>query len=99
MSAPRSLSETACYDGLRKKRTRNANCGRSVATVAHEADIAPFGGGGVLRDIAILQRTKNRLRGKSLVPKGIYRFSSHEDADSWMMKQIVANHVRPSSKI
>ena len=42
----------------------------------------------VVRDIAILQRTMNRLRGKSLVPKGIYRFS-----------QIVANHVRPSSKI
>lgn len=53
----------------------------------------------VVRDIAILQRTMNRLRGESLVPKGIYRFSSHEDADSWMMKQIVANHVRPSSKI
>ena len=53
----------------------------------------------VLRDIAILQRTMNRLRGGSLVPKGIYRFSSHEDADAWMMQQIVANQVRPSSKI
>ena len=53
----------------------------------------------VVRDIAILQRTMNRLRGASLIPKGIYRFSSHEDADSWMMKQIVANHVRPSLKI
>ncbi len=41
----------------------------------------------------------NRLRGKSLVPKGIYRFSSHEDAEAWMMKQIAVNHVRPSSKI
>lgn len=50
----------------------------------------------VLRDVAILQRTMNRLRGKSLVPKGIYRFASHEDAEAWMMKQIVANHVRPS---
>lgn len=53
----------------------------------------------VVRDMAILQRTMNRLRGERLVPKGIYRFSSHEDADSWMMKQIVANHVRPRSKI
>ena len=53
----------------------------------------------VLRDIAILQRTMNRLRGRNLVPKGIYRFSSHEDAEAWMMKQIVVNHVRPSSKI
>ncbi len=56
-------------------------------------------GQNVLLDIAILQRTMNRLRGKPLVPKGIYRFESHEDAEAWMMKQIVANHVPPSSKI
>ena len=52
----------------------------------------------VLRDVAILQRTMNRLRGSSLVPRGIYRFESHEDADRWMMEQIVANHVRPNLK-
>lgn len=53
----------------------------------------------VLRDAAILQRTVNRLRGGALVPKGVYRFESHEEADAWMLQQIVANHVRPSLKI
>lgn len=52
----------------------------------------------VLRDIAILQRTINRLRGTGLVPKGVYRFRSHEDADEWMMRQIAATHARRSSK-
>ncbi len=52
----------------------------------------------VVRDVSILQRTMNRLRGKALVPRGIYRFDSHEEADAWMMKQIVANHARPNLK-
>jgi hypothetical protein len=33
-----------------------------------------------------------------LVPKGLYRFHSHEEADAWMMEQIVATHVRRNSK-
>lgn len=52
----------------------------------------------VLRDIAILQRTVNRLRGCGLVPKGVYRFESHEEADAWMTRQIAATHARRSSK-
>ncbi len=52
----------------------------------------------LLRDIAILQRTVNRLRGCGLVPKGVYRFHSHEEADAWMTRQIAANHARRSSK-
>ncbi len=55
-------------------------------------------GENVVRDISILQRTMNRLRGGALVPKGIYRFQSHEEADTWMMSQIVSTHVRPSLK-
>jgi hypothetical protein len=51
-----------------------------------------------LRDIAILQRTINRLRGGALVPKGVYRFATHEDADRWMIRQIAATHARRSSK-
>ena len=48
----------------------------------------------VLRDIDILQRTMNELRGCGLIPRGVYRFRSHEEADEWMMRQIAANHAR-----
>ena len=51
-----------------------------------------------LRDSAILQRTMNRLRGAGLVPKGVYRFGTHEEADEWMTRQIVATHARRNSK-
>ena len=52
----------------------------------------------VVRDIAILLRTINRLRGTGLVPKGVYRFRSHEEADEWMTRQIAATHARRSPK-
>lgn len=55
-------------------------------------------GENVLRDIDILQDTVNRLRGCGLVPKGVYRFQTHEEADEWMMRQIAANHARHASK-
>jgi hypothetical protein len=51
-----------------------------------------------IRDIAILQRTINRLRGGALVPRGVYRFATHEEADRWMIQQIAATHARRSSK-
>ena len=47
-----------------------------------------------LKDVTILQRTMNRLRGYNLVPKGLYRFSTFKEADEWMMQQIVATHAR-----
>jgi hypothetical protein len=52
----------------------------------------------ILRDIDILQETVNRLRGCGLIPKGIYRFRSHQEADEWMTRQIAANHARHASK-
>ena len=55
-------------------------------------------GGDPVRDSAILQRTINRLRGGALVPRGVYRFTSHEEADRWMIHQIAATHARRSSK-
>jgi len=51
-----------------------------------------------LRDAAILQRTINRLRGRDLVPRGVYRFATHEEADRWMIQQMAATHARRSSK-
>jgi hypothetical protein len=52
----------------------------------------------VLRDIDILQNTMNQLRGCGLIPRGVYRFRTHEEADEWMMRQIAANHARHASK-
>jgi hypothetical protein len=51
----------------------------------------------VLRDSAILQRTLNALRGNALVPRGVYRFASHEEADAWMTLQIAATHARSAT--
>lgn len=55
-------------------------------------------GDDVLRDIDILQETMNQLRGCGLIPKGVYRFRTHEEADEWMMRQIAANHARHALK-
>jgi hypothetical protein len=30
-----------------------------------------------------MQRTMNRLRGVGLIPRGVYRFTDHEEADAW----------------
>ena len=56
------------------------------------------GAGDVLRDSATLQRTLNRLRGTGLVPRGVVRFATFEEADDWMTRQIVATHARLSSR-
>jgi hypothetical protein len=50
-------------------------------------------------DIEILQRTINDLRGKALVRRGVYRFESFEEAEQWMIREIVATHARRSSTI
>lgn len=56
-------------------------------------------GDNILRDIDILQRSLNELRGCGLIPRGIYRFHTHAEADEWMMRQIAANHARHTSRI
>lgn len=41
-----------------------------------------------------LQKTGARLTkafGHKGVPKGVYRFHSHEEADAWLMKQLIQN--------
>jgi len=55
-------------------------------------------GGDSLRDAAILQRTLNRLRQGALVPKGVYRFVRHEEADEWMIRQIASTQARLRSE-
>jgi hypothetical protein len=53
----------------------------------------------VLRDVEILQRTVNELRGCGLVPRGVYRFRTHEEADEWMMRQIAATQARHAKRL
>jgi hypothetical protein len=45
-----------------------------------------------------MQRTMNRLRGGALIPRGVYRFADHEEANEWMIRMIAATHARLSSK-
>lgn len=54
-------------------------------------------GENTLRDAAILQRTMNRLRGTGLIPRGVYRFRDHEEANEWMIRTIAATHAHLSS--
>lgn len=52
-----------------------------------------------LRDAKTLQRTINRLRGRALVPRGVYRFASHKDSQQWMIRTMARTHARLKSKI
>jgi hypothetical protein len=68
----------------------------------HEAATKTLGSrredGELVAELRTLQRTMNRLRGRALVPRGLYRFRSHEEADRWMMREIASTHARQSSK-
>jgi hypothetical protein len=55
-------------------------------------------GENVVRDAAAMQRTMNRLRGVGLVPRGVYRFARHEEAEEWMIRTIANTHAHLSSK-
>ena len=44
-------------------------------------------GENVIEDAAAMQRTMNALRGAALVPRGVYRFERHEEADESMIQE------------
>ncbi len=52
----------------------------------------------LIRDVDILQRTINRLRGQDLVRRGVYRFRTHQEADAWMTREMASTHALRSSK-
>ena len=56
------------------------------------------GVGDPIEDARILQRTLNQVRGNALVPKGVYRFKTFEEADQWMIKMIARTHVLRRSR-
>lgn len=52
-----------------------------------------------MADQAALARTAALLRGTArLVPRGVYRFSSFDEADAWMTKMLMRTHEHPSPK-
>jgi hypothetical protein len=51
-------------------------------------------------DPAALQRTLAAVRRTgALVPRGVYRFTSFEEADAWMTRMMARTHVSRSSRI
>ena len=47
-----------------------------------------------------LQRTLAGMRATgALVPRGVYRFSSFEEADAWMTRTMARTHVNLKSRI
>jgi len=47
-----------------------------------------------IEDARILQETILGLRGNALIPRGVYRFHSFEEADQWMIKAIASTRAR-----
>ncbi|MDP2318302.1 MAG: hypothetical protein Q8O42_03040 [Acidobacteriota bacterium] len=46
-----------------------------------------------MADQAALARTAQLLRGTArLAPRGVYRFSSFDEADAWMTKMLLRTH-------
>jgi hypothetical protein len=46
--------------------------------------------GSALQDIDVLFRTVRQISPSQYIcPRGIYRFTSHEEADAWMRKMLV----------
>lgn len=65
----------------------------TIKTVGRRAD-----GGDPATEARTLQHTMILLRGSALVPRGVYRFPTHEEADEWMNREIVNTLVRRKSK-
>ena len=55
--------------------------------------------GTALDDQGRLARTAALLRGTAaLVPRGVYRFASFDEANTWMNEMILRTHERPNPK-
>ncbi len=52
-----------------------------------------------MADQAGLARTAALLRGTAgLAPRGVYRFSSFDEADAWMTQMLLSTRAHPSRK-
>jgi hypothetical protein len=49
----------------------------------------------VWESVGQLTKTAERLRGsRALVPRGVHRFETFEEANEWMIRTIASTHVR-----
>lgn len=56
-------------------------------------------GGGGWESARVLQRTLAAVRGtNALVPRGVYRFATFEEADEWMIRSMARTHASRRSK-
>lgn len=56
-------------------------------------------GGDVWEAVRQLTETAERLRGsRALVPRGVHRFETFEEADDWMMEKIASTHASHGRK-
>lgn len=51
-----------------------------------------------VKDARALLRTMNKLHGGPLVRGGVYRFKTFEEADEWMLREMVKQRARPNLK-
>lgn len=57
-------------------------------------------GGDVWEAVRQLTETAERLRGsRALVPRGVHRFRTFEEAHDWIMEQIASTHASRARKI
>ncbi len=66
---------------------------RSIKIVTKRKGTVDF-----ISDARILLKTIQQLRGKELVPKGIFCFKTFEEADEWMIKMMVNTLARRQLK-
>ena len=51
-------------------------------------------------NLGVLQRTLAAVRRtRAVVPRGVYRFGSFEEADAWMTRTMARTHANLKSKI
>jgi hypothetical protein len=70
-----------------------------LAACYHQGVVKTVGGRRTDRhDPAALQRTLAAVRRTgTLVPRGVYRFTSFEEADAWMTRMMARTHANHSS--
>lgn len=57
-----------------------------------------FGKQDSIEEMGQLQELFNEIKNFLLVPRGVYKFKSYEEADQWMIKTMVSTHVSQNSK-
>ena len=57
-----------------------------------------FGKQNPIEEMGQLQELFNEIKNSILVPKGVHKFKSYEEANEWMIKTMASTHVSQNSK-